>query len=90
MVDFDDAMTGSINADPFTIEGAAVVWRGEAIRWRRGNPEIALDLPAVAALTAKRLREMQEEELNPGARMERIREAHRALRRDLLGLREGA
>jgi len=83
MVDFDDAMTLAINADPWTIEGAARIWRGEAIRWRRGNPDIPIDIKAVGALCATRLREKQEEDLNPGALREILREGHRALRREL-------
>lgn len=82
-VDFDDAMTSAITADPFTMEGASAIWRGEAIRWRRGNPDVALDLGAIAGLCAARLREAQDEVLNPGARWERVREAHRALRHEL-------
>lgn len=90
-VDFDNAMTAAIVADPFTMEGAATIWHGEAIRWRRGNPDVALDLAAVGALCAKRLREMQAEVLNPGARWASVREAHRALYRELAaeGLLDG-
>jgi hypothetical protein len=59
MVDFDNAQTFGINADPFTVEGAADVWWSEAVRWRRGSPGDALDIPAIAAKTAARLFKMQ-------------------------------
>lgn len=65
MADFDNAMTASINADPFTIEGAAAIWHSEAVRWRRG-PEHAnqpLDIAAIAKATAKQLYARQSERL---------------------------
>lgn len=65
MVDFDDAMTASINADPWTMKGAASIWHGEAVRWRRGNPDAeVIDTAAIAAATAKRLHAAQAKDLD--------------------------
>lgn len=64
MVDFDHAMTAAINADPWTIEGAASIWHGEAVRWRRGNPDAeVIDTKAIAAKCAERLRAAQSKDL---------------------------
>ena len=64
MVDFDHAMTAAINADPWTIEGAASIWHGEAVRWRRGNPDAeTIDTAAIAAATAKRIHAAQSRDL---------------------------
>jgi hypothetical protein len=52
MRDFDDAQTYAINADPWTNRGVAEIWRAEAVRWRRCNPDMPLDLPAIARATA--------------------------------------
>jgi hypothetical protein len=64
MRDFDDAQTLALNADPFTIKGAAEVWFAEAVRWRR-DPERAnadLDTEAIAKATARRLFKMQRDD----------------------------
>jgi hypothetical protein len=65
MRDFDDAMTAAINADPFTLAGAAAIWHGEAVRWRRGNSG-ALDMDGIAQATAQRLRTAQDQQLTFG------------------------
>ena len=83
MVDFDYAMTSAINADPWTMRGAAAIWHGEAVRWRRSNPGVALDLHAIGAACALRVKEAQDEDLNPGAKKAAIRDAHKALYREL-------
>ena len=59
-------------------------FRGVRLRMR-------FTLKAVGALCATRLREMQAEVLNPGARWANVREAHRALYRELAaeGLLDG-
>jgi hypothetical protein len=64
MADFDDAQSFAINADPFTIEGAAAVWQAEAVRWRRGNPDIDLDTKAIASATARRLFKKQADHMD--------------------------
>ncbi len=63
MADFDDAMTAALNADPWTIEGAAAIWQGEAVRWRRGNPGATLDTAAIAAKCAERIHAAQRKDL---------------------------
>lgn len=68
MRDFDDAMTHAIRADPFTVAGAAAIWHGEAVRWRRGhaNAIAPLDLGAIAQATAEQIYRKQIAELAEG------------------------
>jgi len=52
MRDFDDAQTYAITANPWTMRGVAEIWRAEAVRWRRHNPDTPLDVKAIVAATA--------------------------------------
>lgn len=53
--DFQASAMRASNADPFTQSGAAARWFCEAVRWRRGNPGVAMDLRAIAGKTAAAL-----------------------------------
>ncbi len=63
MRDFDDAQTAAITANPWTNRGVAEIWRAEAVRWRRCNPDMPLDMPAIAKATAAVVYRRQRDDL---------------------------